>query len=515
MGLYIPKHLYPYRYFFLGVTLLVLYRIFSGFFAPLPLQVDEAQYVGWSHTLEAGYYSKPPFIAWVLGLNQWACKSFGIESLEGCARSLQSVALLVASACAGFSSWALFRNTKAAVLTAILLVTSPLFGFYSLFATTDAWLLMWWSLALWFFILASHGKNKGVIFWMLCGVAVGFGLLSKYSMGIFVLSAFLWTVFTKQIFRKGPWIAAFIAALIFLPNFVWNYKNDFPTLSHHIEISQVQHLTATSWDLIRSISSFGQFFTAQFLLLGPLVMIGFLGLCFKFSGGSPRFETNQLVLVWFIAPILCIMLFQAFLTRAHANWAAPAYIGIAVLVVGIWFKKGGQEKTRTQLVFYSLSVGFGLICSIFFVHGLKFAYWDLHAPRLRAIESLKGWKEASLNLIELAEKANMVIVAEDRRILATLDAYRGSKSIEIYSFDSNGRRNNHYTWFKNIDDRPEISDQVVIWAKVEPRARSSGLSERNSVIPNSRTDQLLGPMDVAGGNEQVIVRVDRWAAIKK
>lgn len=511
----IPKHLYPYRYFFLGFTLLVLYRIFSGFFAPLPLQVDEAQYVGWSHQLEAGYYSKPPFIAWVLGLNQWACRSLGIESLEGCSRGLQALALAVASASAGFSSWALFRNLKAAVYTTALLITSPLFGFYSLFATTDAWLLMWWSLALWLFILASYGENQEIIFWVLCGVAVGFGLLSKYSMGIFILSAFLWIVFTKKIFRKGPWIAVITAGLIFLPNIVWNYENDFPTISHHIEISQIQNFSANSWDLVRSISSFVQFFLAQFLLLGPLVLIGFLGACFKFRGEKPCIRKPQLILVFFVAPIFLIVLAQAFLTRAHANWAAPAYIGVAILVISIWFEKTAGGGRRSQRAYYSLSVGFGLVCSMVFIHGLKFAYWSPHAPSLRAVESLRGWREAALNLIELAEKNDLPIVAEDRRILAALNAYRSSKLIEIYAFDSSGRRNNHYSRFTNIDDRSALMNQLVIWARVEPSPLQGEIRGDIGTAANSPPGPRLASIPVAGGGEQIAVRIDLWESIRK
>ncbi len=515
MGLLIPKHLYPYRYFFLGAILLVLYRIFSGFFAPLPLQVDEAQYVGWSQKLEAGYYSKPPFIAWVLGFNQWACRSFGIESLEGCSRSLQALALAVASACAGFSSWALFRNLKAAVFTATLLVTSPLFGFYSLFATTDAWLLMWWSLALWLFILAIHSKDREILFWVLCGVAVGFGLLSKYSMGIFVLSAFLWTVCAREIFKKGPWIAVSIAVLIFLPNIVWNYENGFPTISHHIEISQVQNLSANSWDLVRSISSFAQFFLAQFLLLGPLVMIGFLRACFKFGREKPCFRKPHLILVFFVAPIFLVVLAQAFLTRAHANWAAPAYIGVAILVIGIWFEKTAGGGRRSQRAFYSLSVGFGLVCSMVFIHGLKFIYWSPNAPSVRAVESLRGWKEAALNLIELAEKNDIAIVAEDRRILAAVNAYRGSKLIEIYSFDSSGRRSNHYSWFDNADDQPGLVNQMVIWARVESSAPQDALGTDIGAGANLQSRPSLAFIAVAGGSERVAVQVALWGVIKK
>ena len=39
----------------------------------LPLSVDEAYYYAWSLTPDWGYWTKPPLIAWALGLADAAC----------------------------------------------------------------------------------------------------------------------------------------------------------------------------------------------------------------------------------------------------------------------------------------------------------------------------------------------------------------------------------------------------------------------------------------------------------
>ena len=54
----------------LGLTLARLVALFR---TPLELYPDEAQYWLWSRTLEFGYYSKPPIIAWAL----WATTALG------------------------------------------------------------------------------------------------------------------------------------------------------------------------------------------------------------------------------------------------------------------------------------------------------------------------------------------------------------------------------------------------------------------------------------------------------
>jgi hypothetical protein len=46
----------------LGLMLLVIARVILAWIWPVPLSVDEAQYVAWSRELQFGYYSKPPLM---------------------------------------------------------------------------------------------------------------------------------------------------------------------------------------------------------------------------------------------------------------------------------------------------------------------------------------------------------------------------------------------------------------------------------------------------------------------
>src|SRR3954470_6012321 len=55
---------------------LTLARIVAVFRTPLELYPDEAQYWLWSRTLDFGYYSKPPVIAWAI----WATTALGGDS---------------------------------------------------------------------------------------------------------------------------------------------------------------------------------------------------------------------------------------------------------------------------------------------------------------------------------------------------------------------------------------------------------------------------------------------------
>jgi 4-amino-4-deoxy-L-arabinose transferase-like glycosyltransferase len=55
------------------VAALTAARLVALFRTPLELYPDEAQYWLWSRTLDFGYYSKPPVIAWAI----WATTAIG------------------------------------------------------------------------------------------------------------------------------------------------------------------------------------------------------------------------------------------------------------------------------------------------------------------------------------------------------------------------------------------------------------------------------------------------------
>ncbi len=49
-----------------SLAALLVLRVGFNLVSPLDLYADEAQYWRWGDTLDWGYYSKPPMIAWVI-----------------------------------------------------------------------------------------------------------------------------------------------------------------------------------------------------------------------------------------------------------------------------------------------------------------------------------------------------------------------------------------------------------------------------------------------------------------
>ena len=50
-----------------AIFFLIVFKVVAIYFTEFSLYGDEAQYWLWSQTLDLGYYSKPPLLAWFLG----------------------------------------------------------------------------------------------------------------------------------------------------------------------------------------------------------------------------------------------------------------------------------------------------------------------------------------------------------------------------------------------------------------------------------------------------------------
>jgi 4-amino-4-deoxy-L-arabinose transferase-like glycosyltransferase len=456
----------------LAMLVLTIVRVVSVFFSPYSLQVDEAQYAGWAHELAAGYYSKPPFIAWVLRLGQETCSALQMQNIEGCTRMLQAPALLVTALLVMASAWQLFGSQKIMLFSGLIFITLPLVGFYSLVATTDTWLLMWWSLALLTYILAV--KHPSVWWpWWLCGVSVGLGILAKYTMLVFIVSVVMHMGLAglykqKQLLIKSMF-SILIAFLIFLPNIVWNVQTGFPTFAHHLEISHVTTV-ADSWSLLHGIYELLSFFFAQFIVFGPwafltLLIVSFVG---NDSLKIPEADAKSIQLLrLFIWPMLGLMLIQSLMSRAFSNWAVVAYVAGAILIAAFWVRQ--LESLQNNSLFtgkraVQMTVLFGLIVSVLM---MAIPHWTqstrgLQTAHMNPLRKLLGWKDVALWAKARLHAMPMRVIAEDRYLLAELSVYGYPEAYPPLTWNPTKLKSNHYRWFYDLADTKIAQQQTML-----------------------------------------------------
>ena len=427
---------------------LVLARLVTGFFWDVPLSIDEAQYTVWARELQPGYFSKPPVIAWAIAASTGLC---GDESAT-CVRMLQPLALAGAALGVMATAWQLWQSRAIALWAAAIFLSLPLVSFYSQIATTDGWFLLWWSWSLWALVFSLRlglGRNKDgleELGWVMVGLFAGLGLMTKYSMGVFVLTAILCLFIVRRLYLVGPLLGIFVTLLVISPNLFWNAEWGYPTLAHTADISRVGQDTG-----LHPGNLLG-FWLSQFLVMGPLVMTTF----FVFTAQMvmrrvfhlPWVRDNGLLFslaaIW---PFFLVISLQSLTGKVEANWAAPAAVGLSLLVARLWccapmamFGKSVFQRLVSQ-VWLPLS----LLLHLGFVLAVLLMPWGLERfglagdagsdPRLKfqqltAISQLV--EDEVVHALKTKKEAPPILVAsDDRHFLAMLDYELGSKQATL------------------------------------------------------------------------------------
>lgn len=323
------------RIFLIALAALVAMRLIGLVLTPLNLGPDEAQYWRWGQSFDWGYFSKPPLIAWVIGAT---------TGLFGDSEWAARIAAPVLHAIAAGALFALGRDMydeKTGLLAGLGYILMPGVILSSAVISTDGVLLPIWSCALLLLWRLRDGAEGWAV--ALCfGALAGLGFLAKYAMlyfGIGVALAVLIDPQTRRALLSAKGAAAlFAAAAVMAPHLIWNAANDFKTVGHTVD-------NANLGGPLVNPENFVKFLTDQMAVFGPISFLFLLGGLFilRATKGA-EIKGRDRWLLCFIAPPLLIILFQAVLSRAHANWAATAYPAAAVLVAALAVRAGPAPR---------------------------------------------------------------------------------------------------------------------------------------------------------------------------
>jgi 4-amino-4-deoxy-L-arabinose transferase-like glycosyltransferase len=305
---------------------LMAVRLTGLHFSVVDLFYDEAQYWLWSRDPAWGYFSKPPLLAWVIGLTVKVCGNG-----EACVRAAAPI-FYFGTSLLSFAVANLLYGERTAVWTASVVTLSIGVSFSSRIISTDVPLLFFWTLALLAYFKLLLG---GPFSWAaVLGLAIGLGLQAKYAMAYFLLGIPLAALIddgAKRLFwRPALWFSFAIACILIAPNVVWNVMNGFVTFKHTGANIQGDGF---AFSMLKGI----QFIALQFLVIGPIVF----GLLLVVIARIPRrdlLRQDRLLLCFSIVP-LAIVTVVAFVRGADENWAAPAFIPAAVIATAIMVRR--------------------------------------------------------------------------------------------------------------------------------------------------------------------------------
>jgi 4-amino-4-deoxy-L-arabinose transferase-like glycosyltransferase len=367
------------------------------------LYPDEAQYWFWAQHPALGYYSKPPLVAWLIALTT-AVFGDGEFAVRLSAPLLHGVA-------AGFvyAIGTRLYNQRVGFWSALAYVSLPAVSLSALLISTDAVLMPCWAAALYCFIRAREAEDWR--WWFATGVAIGLGLLAKYAMAYWLISAFGFVLLLKDERRHfwGLLLALAVGFLIVVPNLWWNANHGFVSILHVRDNAQL------GGSLFHP-AALAKFVISQFGVFGPILLAWLVVLCihpFRLS------EEQAQILAWFTWPTLLIALVISLLSRAEPNWSAPAYASAVVLVTTAALARGW----RSILV---VSIALHLVAAVTIFGGSEaLALSGVAVPaQYDPLHRLRGWRTLGAQVSEaLVANPGLKLMADDRELLAALIYY--------------------------------------------------------------------------------------------
>lgn len=510
------------------IALLFGYRIWVVQHSGISLFFDEAQYWDWSEHLAWGYFSKPPLIAGIIALSTTLFGS-GVLGVK-----LLTMALYPATALAmvglARALWPTSGGVRTGIVAAALFMTIPMVGLMGLFASTDAPLILCWTLASW--ALWRAQVTNRMAYWVGLGLACGVGAMGKYTMLAFALTA-LWTLWAvhgpkRGVLRVGPWVSVVITALLLSPNLWWNAENGFPTLQHTVELTAQSN---RSGGIVPALV----FIAGQVLMLGPVAVLAAALLwarrtptpapsgasipasqwfqsvqgtaapstlvtesgehkAVKVNKGSAYYlaSASSYRFLWATSvPLQAIAIVQAIYADAHVNWAAPSMVGFTLLIA-----------SRLSAPLVSLSVArpnrwlVAVLLSNLVLTSLTLHLRDIAGPslpsKLDVLVRMRGWQEAFNNLAPVLDDPVVrgLPVLTDQRLLITQAAYnwRGH-NIQTLDWNPKGLRLSHYQLTRSLPNKVG-ADMLLVTDRPNP----TDITQRFAIVRHMQSTKVaVGP----------------------
>jgi hypothetical protein len=186
---------------------------------------DELYYLSCSHRLAWGYVDQPPLSIGLL----WLIRALAGPSLA-VMRFVAASLIALAAVITGLIARQFGGGRLAQAVAALALGVAPISLGVGHFYSMNVLDFVFWPLATLLGLFAFHRPSPGR--WIALGLALGLGLLNKWSVLWLGAGIAVYLVLARRDLLRtpGPWLAAAIAGVLFLPNVLWEIGTGWPTL---------------------------------------------------------------------------------------------------------------------------------------------------------------------------------------------------------------------------------------------------------------------------------------------
>jgi hypothetical protein len=201
---------------------------------------DEFYYLACTHRLAFGYVDHPPFSIWVLAV--W--RAIAGDSLF----SLRLISGLLGAGIvfiAGLLTRQLGGSRRAQALACLITLLAPVqLGVGGFFSMNVIEYLVVVILA-WLLVRILQGEDSRL--WIGFGIVLGIGVLNKHTLSVLAFSMLAGMLFVParaEFRRKEFWIGMACAALIVLPNALWEVTHHFLSLEFYGRAAALKNIPA-------------------------------------------------------------------------------------------------------------------------------------------------------------------------------------------------------------------------------------------------------------------------------
>ena len=498
------------RHFLIILSVITLFRIWYIWQGPFDLTPDEAHYWEWSRRLDLSYYSKGPAVAYIIAF---------FTKLGGNNEVSIRLGAVIISAVASLILYILardiFNSERVGLLAGLLPHLTPLYAAGSVLMTTDAPLILFWSLTIYFFRKAVMDEQitnyelritnlnselrtpNTKLYWYFTGVCIGLGLLSKYTMALIFPCLLLYLLFYREdrywLKKKEPYIAFIISLIIFSPVIIWNIRHDFVTLRHTMGQAHVER------GPILSIASAIEFLGSQIGLLTPFIfLVVVYGIIKTGIIGFKHGRRDHMLLFFTSAPVFLFFVIKSLQAEVEANWAAPAYFA-AFISIGIYggiYERFHDKKWFKAGFAITLFIGFLATVITHFPGLLKLVgVRDLEAKA--PINRIIAWEELGLKVggiySNMTEKKGTFIFSDTYQMTSELAFYVPGNPV-AYNINLGNRRMNQYDIWEGFDS---LTGKDAVYVK-------GGEAELETIVEDAFEACMKEPVFIAYRGDLIV-----------
>ncbi|MDO9273622.1 MAG: glycosyltransferase family 39 protein [Rugosibacter sp.] len=411
------------------------------------LLFEEAYYWNYAQHLDIGYLDHPLMVAWLIK----ATTSL-LGNIEFAVRLGAFMCWFVTAYCIFKLTLELFNRSTAYRALAIMAVL-PVYFFFGFFMSPDAPMTACWAMAVYFFYQIIVNEKKHA--WLGLGLAIGLGLISKYTIALLGAAMVLFLLIDqpsrKWFTRPGPYLAVVIVLLLFSPVVIWNFQHDWASFTFQ---SQGRLASKFSFSLPRFIGNVILFLTPTGVLSVLAIALShkpFLANIASFSQSpTNQLRRNYFLLVWLalfpVAVFAAISLFRA----SKLNWTGPSWLALVPLLALLLTPKlvatsvttavKASVTTSTRLLAWCCRAWIPTLVICLLFYGATLHWLSLGLPGAGYPKNLHliGWRtfgremEQIITKLEQETGEKILVVGMDRNKIASGLAFYRTQYIETH-----------------------------------------------------------------------------------